>query len=148
MLQETVVPFLQDLPDFGRQYYQQDAAPVHTARIVKAYLGETFGGRLFARQMDLLPYVGYDFPPRSPDLTVMDFYLFGKMKNAITEDPMPTTLAQLRAKITLVYDSITPEEIRAAFNNIEVCNTHNTEGLILDPPEHVKLENIKGHGNN
>jgi hypothetical protein len=89
--------------------------------IVKAFLAETFESRIFGRQMDILPYLGYDFPPRSPDLTVMDFYLFGRMKDAITEDPMPTTLALLRAKIIQVYDSITPEEIRAAFANIQVC---------------------------
>jgi hypothetical protein len=93
--------------------------------IVKAFLGETFESRIFGRQMDILPYLGFDFPPRSPDLTVMDFYLFGRMKDAITEDPMPTTLALLRAKITQVYESITPEEIRAAFANIQVCNSQS-----------------------
>ena len=52
------------------RYFQQDDAPPHYALTVRAYLNHTFPGRagsLF-------------WPPRPPDLTPCDFWLWGTIK--------------------------------------------------------------------
>jgi len=72
--------FLQnDLPDLLRpvdnqvlriMWFQQDGAPAHKARIVKTYLS-----RRFPNQWIGLGSKIDEFPPRLPDLTLLDFFL-------------------------------------------------------------------------
>ncbi|GBM90309.1 hypothetical protein AVEN_148622-1, partial [Araneus ventricosus] len=39
-------------------------------------------------------------PPRSPDITPCDFFLWGYMKEKVYVPPMPTTLHALQERIT------------------------------------------------
>jgi hypothetical protein len=55
-------------------YFQQDGAPPHVAHQTINYLQEFFGGRLANRDR---------WPPRSPDLTPLDFNLLGSLKTKV-----------------------------------------------------------------
>ena len=46
------------------------------------------------------------WPPRSPDLTVCDFFLWGFVKDKVFIPPLPTDLANLKHRITTAIDSI------------------------------------------
>ncbi|PSN39977.1 hypothetical protein C0J52_20372 [Blattella germanica] len=57
--------------------YQQYRAPPHFAIIVRDYLNETFPGRWIGRASPRL------WAPRSPDLTPMDFFIWGFIKSKV-----------------------------------------------------------------
>ena len=54
-----------------RMWFQQDGAPPHYSREVREYLNEEFPNRWIGRSGPV------NWPPRSPDLTKMDFFLWG-----------------------------------------------------------------------
>ncbi|GBN15125.1 hypothetical protein AVEN_173279-1 [Araneus ventricosus] len=45
-------------------------------------------------------------PPRSPDLTSCDFFLWGYVKDKVYVPPMPTTLRALQERITAAVTDI------------------------------------------
>ncbi|GBM44524.1 hypothetical protein AVEN_182224-1 [Araneus ventricosus] len=45
-------------------------------------------------------------PPRSPDLTPCDFFLWGYVKDKVYVSPMPTTLEALQERITAAVTDI------------------------------------------
>ncbi len=55
--------------------YMQDGVPSHRARIITTYLNEHFPNKWISHRS---PYV--QWPPRFPDLTPLDFYLWGYLK--------------------------------------------------------------------
>lgn len=57
--------------------FQQDGAPAHNSIQVKEYLNETFGNLWIGTNGPV------QWPPRSPDLTPMDFFLWGYIKNEV-----------------------------------------------------------------
>ena len=58
-------------------YFQHDGAPSHYTRLVLQHLNETFPNRWIGRGSTI------NWPPRSPDLTPLDFCLWGLMKNEV-----------------------------------------------------------------
>ena len=53
--------------------WQQDGAPVHATRPCKNFLAQSFGNRVCGNGLSAHPWNGVEWPPRSPDLSVMDF---------------------------------------------------------------------------
>lgn len=58
-------------------WYQHDGAPCHSARIINEYLDTLFNERWIGR------YSANPWPARSPDLTPMDYFLWGYLKNMV-----------------------------------------------------------------
>jgi len=73
-------------------FYQQDGAPPQYHRDVRAFLDENLKGHWIGRRGT------FEFPPRSPDLTPLDFYLWGTLKDVVYRK-RPTLLGDLRAEI-------------------------------------------------
>jgi hypothetical protein len=57
--------------------FQQDGAPPHWGRIVRDYLDATFPNRWLGRNGPLA------WPPRSPDIAPLDFFLWGYVKDKV-----------------------------------------------------------------
>lgn len=55
-------------------WFQQDGAPCHTANSSMNFLAEFFGERIVTKGL---------WPPRSPDLTPLDFFLWGFLKSKV-----------------------------------------------------------------
>lgn len=93
-LQNHVMDILDDIPlDLRRQmYYQQDGAPPHNGRQVRELLNNTFGEQWIG---NLGPV---RWPPRSPDLNPLDFYLWGHLKQLVYRVEI-NTREQLIARI-------------------------------------------------
>jgi hypothetical protein len=53
-------------------WFQQDGATCHTTHATMGMLEELFGPRIISKGL---------WPPRSPDLMPLDFYLWGFLKN-------------------------------------------------------------------
>lgn len=77
MLTHEVMPLLQQNQSFQQMIWQQDGAPAHYGLTVRQYLDEHFHGRWIGRQGPI------DWPPRSPDLTPMDFAVWGIVKERV-----------------------------------------------------------------
>ncbi|XP_011864749.1 PREDICTED: uncharacterized protein LOC105560328 [Vollenhovia emeryi] len=78
-LQDTLHTLLEDVPLNTRQHmwYQQDGAPAHFALPVRRWLDEHYPGRWIGRRGPVA------WPARSPDLTPLDFFLWGYMKDRV-----------------------------------------------------------------
>ncbi|PSN49176.1 hypothetical protein C0J52_10906 [Blattella germanica] len=61
------------------------------------------------------------FPPRSPDLTHMDFYLWGTMKDEVYRRK-PRTLEELRQEITAACAAISIETL----TNVVAATAHRS----------------------
>ena len=88
--------------------WTQDGAPPHRANRVIQYLEGQFQNRIFALGTNL----GHEWAPRSPEMNPWDYGFFGEIERQVFVPPQPTTLPQLRARITAVIGSLTPAYIR------------------------------------
>ncbi|PNF37781.1 hypothetical protein B7P43_G10765 [Cryptotermes secundus] len=108
MLQISIFPTIREL--FGDEKFsmarQQDGAPPHYHRDVRAYLDDTVPGRWIGRRG------ATEYPPRSPDLTPLDFYLWGTLKDEVYR-LKPATLNALRETIEASCAAITPDTLTA-----------------------------------
>ena len=77
MLEEFLEPHLQQDGILGTVVYQEDGAPPHFALPVREYLNRTFPNRWIGRGSPRL------WAARSPDLTPMDFFLWGFVKDKV-----------------------------------------------------------------
>jgi hypothetical protein len=88
-------------------WFQQDGATVHTASNSMKLLIEIFRERVISRNL---------WPPRSPDLTPPDFYLWGAAKSAVYRD-RPCTLKELKTVITAYMRIISQADLQKVFVN-------------------------------
>ncbi len=70
MITDFLWPELDDM-DVDNMWFQQDGATFHTTIATMALLHEKFPGRIISRNSDV------NWPPRSCDLTPLDFFLWG-----------------------------------------------------------------------
>lgn len=59
------------------------------------------------------------WPSRSPDLTPCDYFLWGYIKDRVYRDT-PRTLAELKAKIETITQSITEETLQNVLKNMKM----------------------------
>ncbi|GFX65572.1 uncharacterized protein TNCV_5083081 [Trichonephila clavipes] len=83
-------------------WFQQDGATCHTARATFILLKDTFGDRLISR------FGPVNWPPRSCDLTPLDYFLWGYVKSLVYADT-PQTLYHLEDNIRRVIADIRPQ---------------------------------------
>ena len=88
------------------EWFQQDGALPHFANIVRNFLDSTFPGRWIGRRGSV------DWPPRSPDLTPLDFFFWGAAKEYVYKE-RPTDVEDMKRKIT--------DYFRLVNNNPELC---------------------------
>jgi hypothetical protein len=87
-------PMPQLLEDFGETLiFQQDGAPPHYHNSVTGFLNETFPNRLIGRGGPTT------WPPRSSDLTSMDFFLWGCAKDLVYVPPLPHDINDLMIRV-------------------------------------------------
>lgn len=112
LLNEHVVTFLNGLP-VGRAeiWYQQDGAPAHSSVAVRNRLNEIFGNHWIGR------FGPHRWPPRSPDLTPLDFYLWGAIKNDVYATPSET-MEVMREKIIASFRKIRLASLRSVHRTI------------------------------
>lgn len=93
--------FVQNLDglDVEEMWFQQDGATCHTSGVTIDLLKETFGERIISRNGPV------NWPPRSCDLTPLDFFLWGYVKSKVYEDK-PETIDALEQNIIRVIANI------------------------------------------
>jgi len=95
------------LADEGVQgyIYQKDGAPPHWHKEVREYLNEHLPVRWVGRTA-ATDNTFCTWPPRSPDLTVCDFFLWGFVKGNVYVPPLPKTLPELRERINTAIGNV------------------------------------------
>lgn len=91
-----------------RCWFQQDGAPAHTASETLEFLGEFFDERLISKGI---------WPPRSPDLSPPDFFLWGHLKNRVFRAPVHN-LEDLKSRITEEINAISPSQLNNVFKSL------------------------------
>ncbi|KAJ4446655.1 hypothetical protein ANN_13352 [Periplaneta americana] len=84
---EEYVPFNHD------SHVLRDGATSHTARISMDAVNALFPGRVISRKGDIA------WPPRSPDLTIWDFFLWGYLKTKVFGGNPPRIIPALKQRI-------------------------------------------------
>ncbi|GFW79860.1 putative LOC100569746 [Trichonephila clavipes] len=96
-----------DVQELG---FQQDGATCHTALATIDLLKDTFGDRLISR------FGPVNWPPRSCDLTPLDYFLWGYVKSLVYADK-PQTLDHLEDNIRRVIADIRPQMLEKVIEN-------------------------------
>ncbi|KAL4123158.1 hypothetical protein QTP88_015381 [Uroleucon formosanum] len=128
-LSNHLPPMLENVPLNIREnlFFQQDGAPAHNAIIVRQYLNDQFGNNWMGTNGSI------PWPARSPDLTPLDFFLWGHLKTVVYADP-PINLQHLKQKITKACSKLTKEQITAASQDevnrrLQSCLLNNGENF-------------------
>ncbi|GFW19938.1 putative LOC100569746 [Trichonephila clavipes] len=96
--------------DVQELWFQQDGATCHTARATIDLLKDTFGDRLISR------FGPVNWPPRSCDLTPLDYFLWDYVKSLVYADK-PQTLDHLEDNIRRVIADIRPQMLEKVIEN-------------------------------
>jgi hypothetical protein len=88
-------------------WFQQDGATAHTSNNSMKLLNYIFGERVISRNL---------WPPRSPDLTPPDFYLWEAAKSAVSRDRQ-RTLNELKTAVTAFIRNISQADLQNVFAN-------------------------------
>ncbi|OXU16263.1 hypothetical protein TSAR_012619, partial [Trichomalopsis sarcophagae] len=111
-----------DLATRLRMWIQLDGAPPHYARIVRDYLNTRYNGRWIGRGGPVA------WPPRSPDLTPPDFYLWGYLKNVVYAQ-RPTTrdnmIERIRTACAAIPRDVLLRTIRQFRARLDLCIQQN-----------------------
>lgn len=114
ILRQNIEPLVDELPlmELRKIYFQQDGASPHNTEIITNFLNANFGNNWIANQGP------NRWPARSPDLTPMDFYLWGRLKDLIFKLPTNSRY-ELEAAVMQSFASLTPIELINSANNIQ-----------------------------
>lgn len=93
-------------------HFQHDGAPPHYVLPVRQYLNDNFPEQWIGRRGPI------EWPPRSPDLTPLDFFLWGHLKTVVFKT-QPTSLDDLRQRIIAECASISREVFQNVRNEFE-----------------------------
>lgn len=112
MLQSVIPDLLDDVPLglLNNLHYQHDGAPPHYSSAVRNYLNSEYGDRWIGRGGPI------PWPPRSPDLTPLDFYLWGEIKRRVYVEEA-RSYEDLRNKIITAFS-----EVKSARTQINLKN--------------------------
>ena len=100
-LQNELPKQLEDVPLATRiaMHFQHEGAPSHHTRQVMQHLNDTFPNRWIGLGSTI------NWPPRSPDLTPLDFCLWGLMKSEVYRKKVDT---ERNCSLTYTYWMLSP----------------------------------------
>ena len=92
--------------------FQQDGALPHWGLIVRAALDAHFLGRWIGRDGPIA------WPPHSPDITPLDFFLWGYVKDIVFRTKV-TGLQDLKTRIQAAVATVTPDMLARTWQEID-----------------------------
>lgn len=104
-LQNQIEQFINNLQENENLIFQQDGAPAHNSRIVANYLNRRYGENWLGTNGPVR------WPARSPDLTPLDFSIWGYLKEKVYRTP-PPTLEILENRIRRSIEDISQEHLQ------------------------------------
>lgn len=113
LLEEVLLPAIDDLPLNVRMQlmFQQDGAPPHNAHEATDFLNGQFPGRVIATNGNVA------WPARSPDLSPLDFFLWGHLKNELYIDRY-ASVEEMCNKVMDILHNIHHNTLARAVNDL------------------------------
>jgi transposase len=111
MLEEYFYPIIQQKRMTKKIIFQQDGAPAHFSKTVRSWLNDKFPDRWIGRGGPI------SWAPRSPDLTPLDFFLWGHVKTNVYKTKVQD-IDDLKARITQEIKTIKTETLHNVFSEI------------------------------
>ena len=102
--------------DIGNIWFQRDGATCHTAEAILDVLRPVFEDRIISRRADAI------WPPRSCDLTALDYYLWGAIRDQCYSADKPEAINALK------------DNIRKAIGEIHL---HTNDNVVKNWTDHV-----------
>ena len=130
MLNTTLFQYIVNQMKAQHLVYQLDGAPPHFDIHVRNALNENFPGKWMGRRGPIL-----EWPARSPDLTPIDYFLWGYLKNKVYREVKKgkkiKKVTDLKLRITEEFNSLRANKqllkrISASVNSrVSECNINN-----------------------
>ena len=102
-LAHVVKPWIERITGGTDYVFQQDSAPAHTANRTQEWCQQNLH----------MTWTKDIWPPNSPDLNPMDYYVWGAVESKVNEHPL-TDRAALQAKIVEVMGQMKRDEVARA----------------------------------
>ena len=98
-----------DDDELRNDYFQQDGATCHTSNDSMTEIESFFDDRIISKAL---------WPPRSPDLSPPDFFLWGFLKGKAYANN-PRTIEELENNIRREFAAISEDVLQATFANMK-----------------------------
>lgn len=95
-------------------FFQQDGCPAHSTHLITNFLNRHFPGKWIGR------YGPVHWPARSPDLTPLDFFLWGYLKQQVYKENFNDNIELLKQKIRDVISEINLVTIRKVYEEFRI----------------------------
>ena len=92
--------------------FQQDGAPPHWGLHVREFLNKTFPNRWIGRDGPI------PWPPRSPDITTLDFFLWGYVKDIVYRKKV-RDMTDLKQRISNAIATIDEAMLQRTWQDVE-----------------------------
>jgi len=114
LLEQYVFPQIETFEQeiVSRVIFMQDGAPPHFSWFLTDVLNETYPGAWIGRGGPI------PWPPRSPDLSPLDFFLCGYIKNIVYAEKI-RNIQHLQDRITSAIETVTRDMIQKTWQEIE-----------------------------
>lgn len=117
LLKNEFFPYLKTRNLIDTCYFMQDGAPCHTSKISLQFINEHFKNRVISTGYPQKYNMGIEWPPYSPDLTPLDFCIWGTVKARIAKHK-PLTLIELNNALRIEVSLFTQEFITNAIGSL------------------------------
>lgn len=130
-LVNTLPDLLDDIPLEQRltMWYMHDGAPAHFAVNVRTHLDHQYGEKWIGRGGPIA------WPPRSPDLNPLDFYLWGHLKDVVYATPV-NTVDELENRINAAFEQV--RHSPGIFERVRGSMSKRIEGCIEQNGRHIE----------
>ena len=98
--------------DIQQEWFQQDGATPHTAAASRLWLQQRFPGRVISLKEEV------QWAPHSPDLSPLDFFLCGYLKNRVYKDKLRTS-EQLKRTLIAEVSAMPSEMVDRAVDHLQ-----------------------------
>ena len=120
MIRDYVWPEVRHRSSRRHYWWQQDGATSHCTNLVLDFVGQKFRNRVISRRSPI------PWPPYSPDLSPLDFFLWGWAESHVRRIK-PSSISELKTAVEEVIGSVPEDFVRAAAANVrkrcEACLT-------------------------
>ena len=94
-------------------------------------------------------------PPRSPDATPCDFFLWGYIEDQVYVPPLPASIPSLKVRIRTAIETITADMLQTVWNELDYrvdyfhflspCNIVNFKTTVNQLVAHNVFHLVKSH---
>lgn len=123
ILEDNFLPEIRRLRRVRGYWFQQDGARPHRTAEVFDSLIDTFGNRIIGLDIERHTEGGIEWPPYSPDITPLDYFLWGYLKDRVFSTA-PDTIDELKLAIKREVEGIRSEVLKRVIDSFQARLHH------------------------